>query len=75
MPQGEYDLAGTIVGIVDRKKIVDGSKIDEGDVIIGMPSSGLHTNGYSLARKIVFEVAGLEIHDPMPGWARPWPRR
>ena len=65
--EGEYDLAGTIVGIVDRKKIVDGSKINEGDVIIGIPSSGLHTNGYSLARKIVFEVAGLEIHEPIPG--------
>jgi len=64
---GEYDLAGTIVGVADRKKIVDGSAIEEGDVIIGLPSSGLHTNGYSLARKICFEVAGLDVHDPMPG--------
>ena len=64
---GEYDLAGTIVGVVDRKKIVDGSTINEGDAIIGIPSSGLHTNGYSLARKICFEVAGLGIHDPIPG--------
>ncbi len=64
---GEYDLAGTIVGVVDRKKIVDGSTIQEGDVIIGLPSSGLHTNGYSLARKIVFEVAGLDVHAPIPG--------
>ncbi len=64
---GEYDLAGTIVGVVDRSKIVDGSKINEGDAIIGIPSSGLHTNGYSLARKICFEVAGLGIHDPIPG--------
>lgn len=63
---GEYDLAGTIVGIVDRKKIVDGSAIREGDVIIGVPSTGLHTNGYSLARKITFEVAGLGPDDPMP---------
>ncbi|MBX3179989.1 MAG: phosphoribosylformylglycinamidine cyclo-ligase [Candidatus Hydrogenedentes bacterium] len=64
---GEYDLAGTIVGVVDRSKIVDGSKINAGDAIIGIPSSGLHTNGYSLARKICFEVAGLGIHDPIPG--------
>lgn len=68
--EGEYDLAGTIVGVVDRKKIVDGSAISEGDVIIGLPSSGLHTNGYSLARKICFEVAKLDINDPMPGVGR-----
>lgn len=66
-PHGEYDLAGTIVGIVDRKKIVDGSTIEAGDAIIGLPSSGLHTNGYSLARKICFEVAGLKHDDRMPG--------
>jgi phosphoribosylformylglycinamidine cyclo-ligase len=66
-PHGEYDLAGTIVGIVDRKKLVDGSAIEDGDAIIGLPSSGLHTNGYSLARKICFQVAGLGPHDPLPG--------
>ena len=64
---GEYDLAGTIVGVVDRKKIVDGSTIQEGDLVIGMRSTGLHTNGYSLARKICFEVAGLNVNDPLPG--------
>ena len=64
---GEYDLAGTIVGIVDRKQVIDGTKIQEGDTIIGLPSSGLHTNGYSLARKICFEVAGLGPEDPIPG--------
>lgn len=64
---GEYDLAGTIVGIVDRDKIIDGTTIGEGDVIIGLNSSGLHTNGYSLARKICFEVAELEASSPMPG--------
>ena len=64
---GEYDLAGTIVGIVDRKKIIDGHRINENDAIIALPSSGLHTNGYSLARKIAFEVAGLGVNDPMPG--------
>lgn len=68
--EGEYDLAGTIVGVADLKKIVDGSTIESGDVIIGLPSSGLHTNGYSLARKIVFEVAGLGVDDPIPGLDR-----
>jgi phosphoribosylformylglycinamidine cyclo-ligase len=68
--EGEYDLAGTIVGVVDRKNIVDGSSIREGDVIIGLRSSGLHTNGYSLARKVCFEVAGLTCADPMPGAGR-----
>lgn len=67
---GEYDIAGTIVGIVDRKKIVDGSAIREGDLILGLPSSGLHTNGYSLARKICFEVARLAPGDEMPGTGR-----
>ena len=51
---GEYDLAGTIVGVVDKKDIVDGSTIEEGDVLIGFPSTGLHTNGYSLARHVLF---------------------
>ncbi|NIA12444.1 MAG: phosphoribosylformylglycinamidine cyclo-ligase [Nitrospiraceae bacterium] len=67
---GEYDLAGTIVGIVDQKKIVDGTRVVPGDAVIGLPSSGLHTNGYSLARKICFEVAGLDCGDPMPGTGR-----
>ncbi len=67
---GEYDIAGTIVGIVDRDDIVDGAKIRENDVIVGLPSTGLHTNGYSLARKICFEVVGLKVDDPMPGVGR-----
>lgn len=67
---GEYDLAGTIVGVVDKKKVIDGSRISAGDVVIGLPSSGLHTNGYSLARKICFDVAGLGIDDEMPGVGR-----
>lgn len=67
---GEYDISGTIVGVVDRKKIVDGSSIEPGDVVIGLPSSGLHTNGYSLARKICFEVSGLSCEDPLPGVGR-----
>ncbi|MDZ4861001.1 MAG: phosphoribosylformylglycinamidine cyclo-ligase [Candidatus Hydrogenedentes bacterium] len=64
---GEYDISGTIVGVVDRKRIVDGSTVEAGDVIIGLPSSGLHTNGYSLARQIVFDVARLSYDDMMPG--------
>lgn len=55
---GEYDVAGFIVGVVDRKKVIDGHSIAPGDVVLGLPSVGLHTNGYSLARKLFFEVAG-----------------
>ncbi len=54
---GEYDLAGTIVGCVNRPNIITGEKIEPGDVLLGLPSNGLHTNGYSLARKLFFEVA------------------
>ena len=57
---GDYDLAGFIVGVVDRSKVLDGKSIRHGDVLIGLPSAGLHTNGYSLARKLFFEVAGLK---------------
>lgn len=57
---GEYDLAGFIVGIVDQKKIINGSTIKKGDVCLGLVSNGLHTNGYSLARKVAFEIAGLK---------------
>jgi len=57
---GEYDLAGFIVGAVDRDKMVTGQGIKPGDVLIGLPSTGLHTNGYSLARKLLFEVAGYK---------------
>ncbi|HEY6249440.1 MAG TPA: phosphoribosylformylglycinamidine cyclo-ligase [Candidatus Angelobacter sp.] len=56
-PSGEYDLAGFVVGIVDRSKIISGSQVEVGDVLVGLPSNGLHTNGYSLARKLFFEVA------------------
>ena len=54
---GEYDLAGTIIGAVNRDRIITGEKIQVGDILIGLPSNGLHTNGYSLARKLLFEVA------------------
>jgi len=56
---GEYDLAGFIVGVVERDRIIDGRTIVPGDVLIGLPSAGLHTNGYSLARRVLFDVAGL----------------
>ena len=58
---GEYDMAGFAVGMVDRKKIIDGSAVREGDVIIGIPSSGIHSNGYSLVRKLFFEVKGWSV--------------
>jgi phosphoribosylformylglycinamidine cyclo-ligase len=57
---GEYDLAGTIIGAVSRDKIITGEHIQIGDVLVGLPSNGLHTNGYSLARKLLFEVAKYE---------------
>ena len=57
---GEYDLAGTIIGAVNRDKIITGAEIQIGDVLVGLPSTGLHTNGYSLARKLLFEVAGYD---------------
>ena len=58
---GEYDLAGFIVGVVDRARLIDGSQIEPGDSLIGIPSSGLHTNGYSLARRILFEKLQLRV--------------
>jgi len=60
-PDGEYDLAGFIVGVVDRERIITGKDVQIGDVILGLPSNGLHTNGYSLARKLLFEVAGYKV--------------
>src|SRR6266571_1384146 len=65
--KGEYDLAGCIVGVVDRAQIIDGSKIKPGDVVLGLASNGLHTNGYSLARKILFEKMPLKPNSPLPG--------
>lgn len=65
-PPGEYDLAGFITGVVERSGILDGSRIRAGDVLVGLGSTGLHTNGYSLARKIVFEAMDLGVEDPLP---------
>jgi phosphoribosylformylglycinamidine cyclo-ligase len=56
-PDGEYDLAGFIVGVVNRERIITGKNVQIGDIVLGLPSNGLHTNGYSLARKLLFEVA------------------
>ena len=66
----EYDLAGFIVGIVERERIIDGSTIRVGDVLVGVASSGLHTNGYTLARRILFDVLGLGVDSEFPGTGR-----
>jgi phosphoribosylformylglycinamidine cyclo-ligase len=63
---GEYDVAGFIVGAVERRRLIDGKTIAPGDALIGIPSSGLHTNGYSLARRIAFDVAGLRVDSVVP---------
>ena len=62
---GEYDLAGFIVGLVDRPRLIDGRGIRPGDVLIGLPSSGLHTNGYSLARRVVFDTLHLTVESEL----------
>ncbi len=69
-PDDEYDLAGCVVGIVERDSLIDGRSIAPGDAVWAFPSSGLHTNGYSLARKIVFEEMGLGVDDELPGTGR-----
>jgi len=61
--EGEYDMAGFAVGIVDKKKIIDGSKIKKDDVVIGIPSSGIHSNGYSLVRKLFFDKLNMDVSD------------
>ncbi len=64
---GEYDIAGFAVGVVDRTQRIDGKKIRPGDLLIGLPSSGLHSNGYSLARYIIFEKMYMTVNDTLPG--------
>jgi len=61
--EGDFDMAGFCVGVVERSRLIDGSRIEPGDVIMGIPSSGLHSNGFSLVRKVVFEKAGLNVND------------
>jgi len=68
--KGEYDLAGFAVGVVDKKNIINGSTVKIGDALIGLPSSGLHSNGYTLARKVVFDVAGLKADSKVEGLSR-----
>jgi len=66
----EYDVAGFIVGLVDKDRIIDGSKIKAGDLLLGLPSTGLHTNGYSLARHIVFDKLKMDVKDKVAGLKR-----
>lgn len=65
-PEGEYDLSGFAVGIVEKKEIIDGTEIKAGDVLIGLSSSGLHSNGYSLARKIFFDIKKMDVSTYVP---------
>lgn len=60
---GDYDMAGFCVGVADRKHLIDGKAIADGDVVLGLSSSGVHSNGFSLVRKVVFEIAGLSLDD------------
>ena len=64
---GDYELVGFIVGLADRAALLDGSRVRVGDQLLGLPSAGLHTNGYSLARRILFDELGLGLADPIPG--------
>jgi phosphoribosylformylglycinamidine cyclo-ligase len=67
---GEYDLAGFAVGVVDRPKIIDGTRVQPGDRVVGIASNGLHSNGYSLARKVLLEAAALRLDAPLEGCGR-----
>ena len=69
-PDGEYDLAGFVVGVIERKKILNPKSIVPGDVLIGLPSSGLHSNGYSLARKVLLDVGRLKLQQRVPELGR-----
>jgi len=69
-PDDEFDLVGTLVGVVEREFLIDGSTVKDGDVLIGLPSVGLHTNGYSLARRVVQERMGIDWNDTFPGDTR-----
>ena len=64
--EGDYELVGFVVGLVDRGRVFDGSRVEVADLLVGLPSTGLHTNGYSLARRVVFDELGLEVGDPLP---------
>ena len=64
---GEHDLVGVITGVVEKDNIINGKKIVPGHSVLGLPSNGLHTNGYSFARKLFFEIGGYDVNDPIPG--------
>src|SRR5712664_2847979 len=66
-PNGEYDLAGFIVGVVERDRIITGKEVQIGDVVIGLASTGLHSNGYSLARRVLLEQAKMTLKEQVPG--------
>ena len=68
--EDEYDLAGFVVGVVDQDKIIDGSQIESGDKLVGIASSGVHSNGYSLVRKVVFEKLNLSLHEKIEALGR-----
>ena len=70
MPPGDYDLAGFAVGLVEKHKMIDGAKVEAGDVILGLASTGLHSNGYSLARKVLLEMSGWKLKDKIPEFGR-----
>jgi len=67
---GEYDLAGFAVGVVEKHKIIDGSHVEPGDVVLGMASTGLHSNGYSLARKVLIELSGWKLDEDVPEFGK-----
>ena len=67
---GEYDIAGFTVGVVEESKIIDGSKIQAGDILIGIASSGVHSNGFSLVRKVLLQDAGFSLHDKVEGFEK-----
>jgi phosphoribosylformylglycinamidine cyclo-ligase len=67
---GDYELVGFIVGVADRSRVLDGSRVAEGDVLLGLPSAGMHTNGYSLARRVLLDELGLKLGDRIPGSAQ-----
>jgi phosphoribosylformylglycinamidine cyclo-ligase len=69
--EDEYDLAGFAVGVVEKNRIIDGSKIKPGDRLIGLASSGLHSNGYSLVRKVLLDASGYSVNDVLPELGRP----